>query len=80
MNTCTWVRPKIAIKNQMALFRGNAQLIVEGIKQLDALAGTLGERDTVPGIFARAVLARLSLPRPSGYFKLGPPGTEPGLK
>src|SRR5580700_11762186 len=47
------------------------QLVLIGVKDLDAVLRAFGKRRAMPGIFVRAVGARCRLASPARHFELG---------
>src|SRR5262252_715003 len=72
-------RSEIAVEGKLAVFPADAKLVVIWIEDFDAVLRALGKRRAVPGIFLRAVGARLGLTRPARHFELGAARREPGI-
>ena len=64
-------RAEIAIEPQGPVDGADDELIVVGIEQFDAVLGAFRKRRAMPGVFLRAVGARLALSRPAGNFEPG---------
>ena len=71
---------KIRLQLQLAVFGGDDQLIVEGVKYFNSILSRLGKGHAVPGVFVRAVLARRRLAGPAGHFELGPARLQSGMQ
>src|SRR6516165_3749809 len=72
-------RSEIAVEDELAVFPADAKLVVIWIEDFNAVLRALSERRAMPGIFLRAVGARLGLTRPARHFELGAAGASPGF-
>src|SRR6516162_9840570 len=72
-------RSEIAVEDELAVFPADAKLVVIWIEDFNAVLRALSERRAMPGIFLRAVGARLGLTRPARHFELGAARREPGI-
>src|SRR5215472_4267443 len=72
-------RSEIAVEDKLAVLPADAKLVVIWIEDFDAVLRALRERRAMPGIFLRAVSARLGLTRPARHFELGAARREPGI-
>ena len=61
---------EIAFQHHLAVALRDAQFVVERIEQLDAVLRAFDERHAVPGVFVRAVPARLRLAGPARHLHL----------
>lgn len=80
LETGVWIGTEVSIEEQAPFVRAHAQLVIEWVKELYPVARTFGERNAMPGIFARAILARFALACPSGNLQLRSTWCQPGLK
>jgi hypothetical protein len=71
-----WRRAEIAVKHEPPVRRRDAQLVGVRVEDLDAIMRGLREGNAVPGVFVRAVDARLGLAGPSGNFEFGATRTQ----
>src|SRR6516165_1454260 len=71
--------PEIAVEDELPVLLGDMKLIRIGIEDFDAVLRALGERRAMPGIFLRAVFARLRQSGPAWHFELGAPRLQSGI-